>query len=98
MRAKILVVAFAGLALCSLTLWGCSGDQEKKQEKKTPTVQQQLGQDAAQSVQKPLAEARKAAQAETGLGMLVMCLIAVSCVAVGGRCAGAGNRRSLKMV
>ena len=65
MRAKKLVVAFTGLALCSLTLWGCSGDQEKKQEKKTPTVQQQLGQDAAQSVQKPLAEARKAAQAET---------------------------------
>ena len=71
MRAKKLVVAFTGLALCSLTLWGCSGDQEKKQEKKTPTVQQQLGQDAAQSVQKPLAEARKAAQAETGANQAV---------------------------
>lgn len=71
MRAKKLIVAFAGLALCSLTFWGCSGDQEKKQEKKTPTVQQQLGQDAAQSVQKPLAEAHKAAQAETGANQAI---------------------------
>jgi len=57
--------AFAGMALCSMSLWGCSGDQGKKEEKKTVTAQEQVGKDAAQAVQKPLEEARKAAQTET---------------------------------
>ncbi len=58
--------AFASMVLCSMTLWGCSGDQGKKEEKKTVTAQEQMGKDAAQAVQKPLEEARKAAQSETG--------------------------------
>lgn len=66
-----IIAACTGLALCTLTLFGCSGDQEKKQEKKPPTVQQKIGQDAAQSVQKPLEEARKAARAETGANQAV---------------------------
>ena len=45
--------AFTGMALCSMTLWGCSGDQGKKEEKKTVTAQEQMGKDAAQAVQKP---------------------------------------------
>jgi len=67
---KIIAVC-TGLALCTLTLMGCSGDQEKKQEQKPPTVQQKIGQEAAQSVQKPLEEARKAAQAETGANQAI---------------------------
>ena len=50
---------------CSLLLGGCSGDQGKKEEKKTVTVQEQMGKDAAQALQKPMEEARKtAAQVE----------------------------------
>jgi len=59
--AKNIACAFAGLALCSMTLWGCSGEQEKKEEKKTMTVQEQMGKEAAQALQKPVDEARKAA-------------------------------------
>lgn len=49
----------AALALCSLLLAGCSGDQDKKEEKKTVTVQEQRGKEAAQALRKPLEEARK---------------------------------------
>jgi len=59
--AKTMVRAFAGMALCALMLGGCSGDQEKKEEKKTLTVQEQMGKEAAQALQKPLDEARKTA-------------------------------------
>jgi len=58
---KKLTFAFTGLALCSMVLWGCSEDQNKKQEKKTVTVQEQMGKDAAQALQKPMEEARKTA-------------------------------------
>jgi len=54
--------AFAAMALCSMMLWGCSGDQEKKEEKKPLTVQEQMGKDAAQTLQKPLEEARQTAE------------------------------------
>jgi hypothetical protein len=47
------------LGLCTLLMVGCSGDQGKKEEKKTVTVQEQLGKDAAQALQKPMEEARK---------------------------------------
>ena len=57
---KKLIFAFTGLALCSMVLWGCSEDQNKKQEKKTVTVQEQMGKDAAQALQKPVEEARQA--------------------------------------
>ena len=53
------------LGLCTLLMGGCSSDQDKKDEKKTVTVQEQLGKDAAQALQKPMEEARKtAAQVE----------------------------------
>lgn len=53
------------LGLCTLLMVGCSGDQDKKEEKKTVTAQEQLGKDAAQALQKPMEEARKtAAQVE----------------------------------
>lgn len=53
------------LGLCTLLMSGCSGDQDKKEEKKTVTAQEQLGKDAAQALQKPMEEARKtAAQVE----------------------------------
>ena len=62
---KKLTFAFTALTLCSMVLWGCSEDQNKKQEKKTATVQEQMGKDAAQALQKPTEEARKtAAQVE----------------------------------
>lgn len=61
MTTKKIACLFAGLALCSMTFWGCSSDQEKKEEKKTMTVQEQMGKDAAQALQKPMDEARKAA-------------------------------------
>lgn len=62
---KKLTFAFTALTLCSMVLWGCSEDQNKKQEKKTVTVQEQMGKDAAQALQKPMGEARKtAAQVE----------------------------------
>lgn len=61
---KKLTFAFTGLALCSMVLWGCSEDQNKKEEKKNVTVQEQMGKvgkDAAQALQKPMEEARKTA-------------------------------------
>jgi len=62
---KKLTFAFTALALCSMVLCGCSEDQNKKEGKKTVTVQEQMGKDAAQTLQKPMDEARKtAAQAE----------------------------------
>jgi len=61
MTAKRIACALAGLAVCTLTLWGCSSDQEKKEEKKTMSVQEQMGKEAAQALQKPMDEARKAA-------------------------------------
>lgn len=57
---KKLTFAFTALTLCSMVLWGCSEDQNKKQEKKTVTVQEQMGKDAAQALQKPVEEARQA--------------------------------------
>jgi hypothetical protein len=59
--AKKIAYAFAGMALCSIALWGCSEDRGKKEEKKTVTVQEQMGKEAAQTLQKPLEEARKTA-------------------------------------
>jgi len=59
--AKIGACTLAGMALCTLLLGGCSGDQDKKEEKKTLTVQEQMGKDAAQALQKPLDEARQTA-------------------------------------
>jgi hypothetical protein len=57
--------ALTGMALCSLLIGGCSGDQGKKEEKKQVTTQEQMGKDAAQALQKPMDEARKtAAQVE----------------------------------
>jgi molecular chaperone DnaK (HSP70) len=61
LTTKKIVCTCTALALCSLVLFGCGEDQEKKSEKKGVTVQQQLGKDAAQSIQKPLEDARKAA-------------------------------------
>lgn len=61
MIAKRIACALAGLALCSMTLCGCSGDQEKKEEKKTMTVQEQMGKEATEALKKPMDEARKAA-------------------------------------
>jgi hypothetical protein len=58
---KKLTFAFTALTLCSMVLCGCSEDQNKKQEKKTVTVQEQMGKDAAQTLQKPIEEARKTA-------------------------------------
>lgn len=55
------VCAVAGLVLCAMTLCGCSGDQEKKEQKKPMTVQEQMGKEAAEALQKPMDEARKAA-------------------------------------
>lgn len=63
--AKKAIPFLTALALCFLLLGGCSGDQGKKEEKKTVTVQEQLSKDAAQALQKPMEEARRtAAQVE----------------------------------
>ncbi|ADW18514.1 hypothetical protein Despr_2373 [Desulfobulbus propionicus DSM 2032] len=59
---KKIACTCTALALCAVMLFGCGEDQEKKTEKKDVTVQQQLGKDAAQSVQQPLEDARKAAE------------------------------------
>lgn len=58
---KKTIYTVAAMAFCSMLLLGCSGDQEKKPEKKTETKMEQIGKQAAQDLQKPLAEARKAA-------------------------------------
>ena len=61
---KKLTFGLTALTLCSMVLWGCSEDQNKKEEKKTVTVQEQMdkvGKDAAQALQKPMEEARKTA-------------------------------------
>ncbi len=54
--------AFTVMALCSLCLLGCSEEQEKNPVK-TETVQEQVGKEAAQQLQKPLDEAHQAAEA-----------------------------------
>ncbi|MDR2550879.1 MAG: hypothetical protein LBD10_11845 [Desulfobulbus sp.] len=59
--AKTHIHILLGLTLCLFVLGGCSGDQGKKEEKKTVTVQEQMGADAAQAVKKPLEDAQKAA-------------------------------------
>ena len=65
LTTKQFVSALTALGLCTLLMGGCSGDQGKKEEKKTVTVQEQMGKDAAQALQKPMEEARKtAAQVE----------------------------------
>ncbi|MDY0391431.1 hypothetical protein [Desulfobulbus oligotrophicus] len=61
LNAKKTVYLLAGLALSALLFTGCSGDQNKTEEKKTVTPQEQLGKDAAEAVQKPMEEARQAA-------------------------------------
>lgn len=65
LTTKKFVSILASLGLCALLMVGCSGDQGKKEEKKTVTAQEQVGKDAAQALQKPMEEARKtAAQVE----------------------------------
>lgn len=66
---KKIVSACAGMVLCSMVLLGCSENQEKKQEQKAETRQEQIGREAARNMQKPLEETRKAAdqvEAKTG--------------------------------
>jgi hypothetical protein len=58
---KKLVTACAGMVLCSMVLLGCSESQEKKQEQKAETRQEQIGREAARNLQKPLEETRRTA-------------------------------------
>ena len=62
---KKIVYTATGMALCSMILMGCSEDQGKKQGKKVETTQERIGKEAAQNLQKPLEDARKAAQLGT---------------------------------
>jgi hypothetical protein len=57
LTTKNIAYAFTGMALCSMLFWGCSENQDKKVE----TRQEQLGREAAQNLQKPMEDARKAA-------------------------------------
>ena len=52
------------LACCALLLCGCGEDQKDQKKEGGPTVQQQLGKDAAQAIKEPTLEARKAAQTQ----------------------------------
>ena len=65
LTAKKITSAFAGIALCSMILLGCSEDPGKKQEKKVETTQERIGRETAQNLQKPIEDARKAAQQGT---------------------------------
>ena len=65
LTAKKILSIFMGMSLCSLVLLGCSEDQGKKQEKKIETTQERLGREAAENLQKPMEDARKAAQLGT---------------------------------
>jgi hypothetical protein len=70
---KKLVTACAGMVLCSMVLLGCSESQEKKQEQKAETRQEQIGREAAGNLQKPLEEARRAAdQVEAKAGQTTL--------------------------
>jgi hypothetical protein len=62
---KKIATALTGIALCSMFLLGCSEDPSKKQEKKVETAQERIGREAAQNLQKPMEDARKAAQLGT---------------------------------
>ena len=63
--AKKIACAFTGVALCSMLLLGCSEEQGKKQDKKVESAQERQGTEAAKNLQKPLEDARKAAQLGT---------------------------------
>lgn len=59
---KKMVLACAAMTLCAVMLLGCGEDQPQKEAPKKATVQEQLGREAADSLQQPLEKARKAAQ------------------------------------
>jgi hypothetical protein len=65
LMAKKIAYTFTGIALSSMILLGCSEDPGKKQEKKVETTQERIGREAAQNMQKPMEDARKAAQLGT---------------------------------
>ena len=62
---KKIAYTATGIALCSMILLGCSEDRGKKLENKVETTQERIGKEAAQNLQKPLEDARKAAQLGT---------------------------------
>jgi hypothetical protein len=58
---RLVAILLATTILWSPLLSGCTEEKQGEEKKKT-TLQQQLGQEAAASIEKPLAEARKAAE------------------------------------
>ena len=66
MRTPFIPTAIlVGLTLCGLAFSGCSTDQEKKTEGKAVTSAQEMGQQAAQALQKPTDAARQSAAQAT---------------------------------
>ncbi|MGD9948320.1 MAG: hypothetical protein AB7U29_07555 [Desulfobulbus sp.] len=63
-QAGLIVTLLTTTVLCALLLSGCSEDQQAKDKKKA-TVQEQIGRDAAKSIQKPMNEAREAAELQS---------------------------------
>lgn len=63
--AKRIAYACTVLALCAMISGGCSEERGRKQENKAETRQERIGREAAQNLQKPMKDARQAAQLGT---------------------------------
>ncbi|MDD2463260.1 MAG: hypothetical protein PHI97_04630 [Desulfobulbus sp.] len=62
-QIQLIATLLTAATLCCPLLTGCQDQQAKEQKK--PPLQQQLGQEAARSIEKPLAEAHKAAELQS---------------------------------
>lgn len=65
-QPRLIAILLAALMLSGALLTGCSEDQPA-QDKKKISLQEEMGREAASSIEKPLAEARKAAAMQSAV-------------------------------